>query len=248
MSYKASVQAVAWKLHGKFFLSTYQQSVHCNKMKNIAEWRFSTPNLLRNFPVDPITENYVRKTPGFVFSAVKPTPLRTKIQLVAASDDALTKILDMDPSVKLDPKFLNFVSGNELLQNSDPLSHRYGGYQFGYWADQLGDGRAITLGQYVNRYLFYIWLLFNIWKIFVIYSEGKIWELQLKGAGKTPYSRFGDGRAVLRSSIREFLCSETMHALGKIYIIISSHNLKIHEKCYIIYLFIQVSRRHELPQ
>merc|ERR1712051_122978 len=81
------------------------------------------------------------------------------------------------------------------IKGSIPISHRYGGYQFGHWARQLGDGRAIMLGEYVN-------------------DTGERIELQLKGAGKTPYSRFGDGRAVLRSSIREFLCSEAMHHLN----------------------------------
>ena len=71
----------------------------------------------------------------------------------------------------------------------------YGGHQFGTWAGQLGDGRAITLGELLN-------------------SKSQRWELQLKGAGKTPYSRFADGLAVLRSSIREFLCSEAIHSLG----------------------------------
>jgi serine/tyrosine/threonine adenylyltransferase len=71
----------------------------------------------------------------------------------------------------------------------------YGGHQFGNWAGQLGDGRAITLGEVVN-------------------ARGERWELQLKGAGPTPYSRTADGRAVLRSSVREFLCSEAMHHLG----------------------------------
>lgn len=70
----------------------------------------------------------------------------------------------------------------------------YGGHQFGSWAGQLGDGRAISLGEVVNM--------------------GQRWELQLKGAGKTPYSRFADGRAVLRSSIREFVASEALHHLG----------------------------------
>lgn len=76
-----------------------------------------------------------------------------------------------------------------------PYAQCYGGHQFGMWAGQLGDGRAITLGEVLN-------------------SKGERWELQLKGAGKTPYSRFADGLAVLRSSIREFLCSEAMHFLG----------------------------------
>jgi len=76
-----------------------------------------------------------------------------------------------------------------------PYAQCYGGHQFGMWAGQLGDGRAITLGEILN-------------------SKSERWELQLKGAGKTPYSRFADGLAVLRSSIREFLCSEAMHHLG----------------------------------
>ena len=75
-----------------------------------------------------------------------------------------------------------------------PYAQCYGGHQFGTWAGQLGDGRAITLGEILN-------------------SKLERWELQLKGAGKTPYSRFADGLAVLRSSIREFLCSEAMHFL-----------------------------------
>lgn len=76
-----------------------------------------------------------------------------------------------------------------------PYAQCYGGHQFGMWAGQLGDGRAITLGELLN-------------------SKSERWELQLKGAGKTPYSRFADGLAVLRSSIREFLCSEAIHSLG----------------------------------
>ena len=82
-----------------------------------------------------------------------------------------------------------------LLDGMQPYAANYGGHQFGHWAGQLGDGRAITLGETIN-------------------ARGERWELQLKGAGPTPYSRSADGRAVLRSSIREFLCSEAMHHLG----------------------------------
>jgi uncharacterized protein YdiU (UPF0061 family) len=77
----------------------------------------------------------------------------------------------------------------------NPYAARYGGHQFGHWAGQLGDGRAITLGEFSD-------------------TTNHVWELQLKGAGRTPYSRNADGRAVLRSSLREFLCSEAMHHLG----------------------------------
>jgi serine/tyrosine/threonine adenylyltransferase len=86
---------------------------------------------------------------------------------------------------------LQGLTGNALLPGSEPLASVYSGHQFGQWAGQLGDGRAILLGELSNG-----------------------WEIQLKGAGLTPYSRMGDGRAVLRSSIREFLCSEAMHGLG----------------------------------
>ncbi|KAL7747443.1 hypothetical protein RI367_007197 [Sorochytrium milnesiophthora] len=92
-------------------------------------------------------------------------------------------------------RFVDYFSGNKLVPNSQPWSHCYGGHQFGSWAGQLGDGRAISLGEYVNK-------------------RGERWEVQLKGAGNTPYSRFGDGFAVLRSSIREYLCSEHFYALG----------------------------------
>lgn len=87
--------------------------------------------------------------------------------------------------------WLRALSGECVLPGSRPLASVYSGHQFGVWAGQLGDGRALLLGQTQSG-----------------------WEIQLKGSGRTPYSRMGDGRAVLRSSIREFLCSEAMHALG----------------------------------
>jgi uncharacterized protein YdiU (UPF0061 family) len=92
-------------------------------------------------------------------------------------------------------RFTQVFAGNQLLPGMEPYAACYGGHQFGNWAGQLGDGRAITLGETCN-------------------SRGERWELQLKGAGPTPYSRMGDGRAVMRSSVREFLCSEAMHHLG----------------------------------
>src|SRR5207342_3711299 len=93
------------------------------------------------------------------------------------------------------PAFAQVFGGNKLVEGMQPYAANYGGHQFGNWAGQLGDGRAITLGEAVN-------------------VRGERWELQLKGAGPTPYSRHADGRAVLRSSVREFLCSEAMHHLG----------------------------------
>ena len=87
------------------------------------------------------------------------------------------------------------LAGNRVLPGMQPYAARYGGHQFGHWAGQLGDGRAITLGE-------------------IVAADGTRQELQLKGAGRTPYSRTADGRAVLRSSLREFMCSEAMHFLG----------------------------------
>ena len=105
--------------------------------------------------------------------------------------------LGIDPQVVDDPTFADFFSGNftrELPPPAMSYASVYSGHQFGVWAGQLGDGRALGLGE--------------------IEHAGRRYELQLKGAGRTPYSRMGDGRAVLRSSIREFLCSEAMHHLG----------------------------------
>jgi len=87
-------------------------------------------------------------------------------------------------------QFLEVMTGNSIIENSKPFAMCYAGHQFGNWAGQLGDGRAINLGEIKN------------------------WALQLKGAGPTPYSRTADGLAVLRSSVREYLCSEAMHHLG----------------------------------
>ncbi len=91
--------------------------------------------------------------------------------------------------------FTQVFSGNHLLPGMDSYAMCYGGHQFGNWAGQLGDGRAINLGEIVNQ-------------------NGQRWAVQLKGAGPTPYSRSADGLAVLRSSVREFLCSEAMYHLG----------------------------------
>ncbi|KAM4792981.1 protein adenylyltransferase SelO-like isoform 2-T4 [Cyanocitta cristata] len=161
----------------------------------LCAWALSSDSLLDPFPVDVIQENYVRNVRNCIFSIVYPTPFKSRVRLVAVSKDVLENILDLDISVKGSSDFLEFVSGAKVIFGSVPLAHRYGGHQFGSWAGQLGDGRAHLIGVYTNRH-------------------GERWELQLKGSGKTPYSRNGDGRAVLRSSVREFLCSEAMHYLG----------------------------------
>jgi uncharacterized protein YdiU (UPF0061 family) len=106
----------------------------------------------------------------------------------------LARELGLDPAWLQSDEALQTFTGNQLLPGMRPLASVYSGHQFGHWAGQLGDGRAILLGELAT-------------------PQGPQ-EVQLKGAGLTPYSRMGDGRAVLRSSIREFLCSEAMHALG----------------------------------
>jgi uncharacterized protein YdiU (UPF0061 family) len=115
--------------------------------------------------------------------------------LLLHANAAAAGLIDLDPAVFADPRFAAVMAGHERLEGFAPLAMVYSGHQFGVWAGQLGDGRALLIGQARNR-------------------KGELWDIQLKGAGRTPYSRFGDGRAVLRSSIREYLCSEAMAALG----------------------------------
>ncbi|KAF5928849.1 hypothetical protein HPG69_012421 [Diceros bicornis minor] len=121
-------------------------------------------------PVDPVKENYVRKVKNCIFSMAFPTPFKSRVRLIAVSKEVLEDILDLDLSVSETDDFIQLVSGEKILFGSVPLAHRYGGHQFGIWADQLGDGRAHLIGIYMNR-------------------QGEKWELQLKGSGKTPYSR-----------------------------------------------------------
>lgn len=129
--------------------------------------------------------------PAF-YTALRPQPL-PGVHWVA-HNPALAQSLGMDEAWMASPQALDVFSGNQVAPGSQPLASVYSGHQFGVWAGQLGDGRALLLGE-------------------VATADGPQ-EIQLKGAGRTPYSRMGDGRAVLRSSIREFLCSEAMHALG----------------------------------
>lgn len=127
------------------------------------------------------------------FERVHPTPLPDPYP-VAFNPDAAA-LLDLDRDADTDPAFLSHVAGNQVAPGVEPLAMAYAGHQFGVFVPQLGDGRAILVGDVAGR-------------------DGNRWELQLKGAGKTRYSRFGDGRAVLRSTIREYLCSEAMAGLG----------------------------------
>ena len=133
-----------------------------------------------------------RQVPGVCYSRVEPTPVCDP-HLLAWSDDFAAFLGLEKPGER--GEAVDVLAGNLVTPTMKPFAARYGGHQFGNWAGQLGDGRAISLGEIEAR-------------------DGTSWEIQLKGAGPTPYSRRADGRAVLRSSLREFLCSEAMHHLG----------------------------------
>ncbi len=148
---------------------------------------------IRELPADTETINNRRQVIGACYSRVLPTPVANP-QRVAYSREA-AELLDLTTDACESDDFIQVFAGNRLAAGMEPYATCYGGHQFGNWAGQLGDGRAINLGEAVNR-------------------KGERWALQLKGAGPTPYSRTADGLAVLRSSVREFLCSEAMYHLG----------------------------------
>lgn len=140
----------------------------------------------------PFDNTYAR-LPATFYQHVEPTPVPDPY-LVAFNPDA-ARLIDLDPAEASKPEFVEYFSGNKLLPGSEPIAMKYAGHQFGSWVSQLGDGRAILLGEVKS-------------------PTGERWDLHLKGSGKTMFSRFGDGRAVLRSSIREYLAGEALHALG----------------------------------
>jgi len=154
------------------------------------QWRNS---FTADLPADPVLENRRREVKGALYSRVSPTAVRGP-KLVAASPECAA-LIGLDAAELETDDFVQVFAGNALAPGMDPFAMTYGGHQFGHWAGQLGDGRAINLGEAVG-------------------PDGTGWTLQLKGAGPTPYSRSADGLAVLRSSVREFLCSEAMFHLG----------------------------------
>lgn len=147
----------------------------------------------RSLPADPETTQRRRQVNGAAFSRIRPTPT-AGARLLGWSAE-LAEQLGLSEEVVRSQDFADVFSGNRVPVGADPFAMAYAGHQFGNWAGQLGDGRAIALGEVLDR-------------------NGQHQTLQLKGAGPTPYSRGADGRAVLRSSLREFLCSEAMHHLG----------------------------------
>ena len=146
-------------------------------------------NTLENLPF----ENTYASLPEVFFQRVQPTPLPNP--QVVSINPAAANLIDLDPAEFKRPEFAEYFCGAKLLPGSDPLAMLYSGHQFGHYVPQLGDGRAILLGEVRN-------------------TKGETWDLQLKGAGLTRFSRDGDGRAVMRSTIREYLCGEAMHGLG----------------------------------
>jgi uncharacterized protein YdiU (UPF0061 family) len=150
-------------------------------------------SFVRHLPADPEAGPRRRHVHGALYSRVDPTPVAAP-RLIAHSPEMAAR-LGLRGEDIASPEFARVFGGNALLDGMEPYAANYGGHQFGQWAGQLGDGRAISLGEVIN-------------------AEGERWELQLKGAGPTPYRRMADGRAVLRSSVREFLCSEAIYHLG----------------------------------
>ena len=161
-------------------------------MATIDQLKFNN-RFVDQLPADPDLSNTRRQVEQAFYSNVLPTPV-VKPQVVAGAVE-VAELIGLDAAEFDAPKFASVFGGNEVLPGMQPHAMCYGGHQFGHWAGQLGDGRAINLGD-------------------VVAPDGKRWTLQLKGAGPTPYSRTADGLAVLRSSIREFLCSEAMFHLG----------------------------------
>ncbi len=145
-------------------------------------------------PFAAATENAFALLPGDFYTRMPPEAVGSQPRLIHANAKAAA-LIGLDPKSFNDPAFTEIFSGHRPYPGGEPLAMVYSGHQFGAWAGQLGDGRALLLAQVRN-------------------ASGELWDVQLKGSGKTPYSRFGDGRAVMRSSIREYLCSEAMAGLG----------------------------------
>jgi uncharacterized protein YdiU (UPF0061 family) len=159
-------------------------------MKKLSEIEFRRA-FVDNFKGDDSGDTRPRQTPGMFYSKALPTPVSAP-RLLAWSDELAEELELQKPSTQEE---IDILAGNLVTPSMYPYAACYAGHQFGNWAGQLGDGRAITLGELQT-------------------SSGNVYELQLKGGGPTAYSRRADGRAVLRSSLREYVLSEAMHYLG----------------------------------
>ncbi len=140
----------------------------------------------------PFDNSYAR-LPGRFFARLAPTPVPAP-RLIALNH-ALARRLGLDPETLSSPEGVEILAGNRVPKGAEPLAMAYAGHQFGAWVPQLGDGRAILLGEVIDQ-------------------DGIRRDMQLKGAGRTPFSRMGDGRAVLGPVLREYIVSEAMAALG----------------------------------
>lgn len=155
--------------------------------------RIETARWVTDLPGEAEPHPGTREVRGRVWSAIRPTPVADPRWLAVSAP--MADELGLDAEQRASPALLGLMAGNTTPDGVMTAATNYGGHQFGHWAGQLGDGRALLLGECAGR-------------------DGRRWELQLKGAGPTPYSRRADGRAVLRSSLREYVASEAMHALG----------------------------------
>ncbi|XP_029646876.1 protein adenylyltransferase SelO, mitochondrial isoform X1 [Octopus sinensis] len=167
----------------------------CQPQKELRMRQLNFDNqALKCLPFDPSDDvKTQRPVPNACFSKAQPTPVENPV-MVAYSSSALA-LLGLSVEDIETNEAVEYFSGNKIMKGSEPAAHCYCGYQFGLFSGQLGDGAAMYLGEVIN-------------------DKSERWEIQLKGAGLTPFSRGADGRKVLRSSIREFLCSEAFHYLG----------------------------------
>ena len=180
------------------FKNINSQILNNFQKKNINQIKFENTYLKNLFSKNLDNPKKPQTTPKTNYSYVIPTPLNNPYLISISKSCCNFLELDCENiSTNQDEKkeFEEIFSGNKIFSNSQPSAHCYVGHQFGVFAGQLGDGRAISIGDFYN-------------------SKNNLFELQLKGSGLTPYSRFADGRAVLRSSIREYLASEHLYALG----------------------------------
>lgn len=148
--------------------------------------------ILKSLEALPFNNTFASLAEDF-YSSVQPTPFSATPYLVSFNED-VAHLIGLDPQQAERDELLQYISGAKTWPGTQPLAMLYAGHQFGHFVPQLGDGRAILLGEVTH--------------------QNQNWDLQVKGCGLTPYSRQGDGRAVLRSTIREYLCSEAMHGLG----------------------------------
>lgn len=144
--------------------------------------------------LDSRVDNQFARLPGTFYTKMPAERVGDAPRLIHANEKA-ARLIGLDPVFFREPLFTEVFSGRAPFPGGEPLAMVYSGHQFGQWAGQLGDGRALLIAQVRN-------------------PQGELWDIQLKGSGLTPYSRFGDGRAVMRSTIREYLGSEAVAALG----------------------------------